>query len=306
MRVTRDIEEMKLEYLGKRINSLTIIDIFKSTIEQDPKGHMHTMAACQCDCGNTVIYPLGRILSCKYKSCGCSHLEASLRTIKRAQEARTAIQMLNRYCILNPYTVEVYTIGKYGSKFWVDPYTWLWMKRFTWNINSHGYPVTQIGGFGFTYHQTILCSPPGYEIDHITTVKADTRYFNLRVLTHKENMWNYEARENTKSGIRGVYQRDGKWIAYLVTQNGDKLEQQCESREDAIRLRKNWESIYHVVHPIETPHLFLQDGSLNPYFRFDWYPDRFFIMWEALGLQVVPMPIVNPAKKSVHINASFL
>lgn len=175
------------------------------------------------------------------------------------------------------------------------------MKRFTWQMNPYGYPTTQLGGYGFQYHKIILCSPPGYEIDHITRVKADCRYFNLRVVSHKENMWNYGARDNTKSNLRGVYQKKNKWMAFIVTKDGQKLDQACNSREEALALRKYWEGIYHVMEPIETPHLILPDGTLNPNFRFDWYPDKYYVIWNALSLTVLSLPLTDPAKKPIHI-----
>lgn len=239
MAIPRDIDELRRLYIGYKSNMLTIIDVVKEAIPgNDGDRFEHFLAKCQCECGNVVIYRLGFVINGSYKSCGCLRRNSSKINIIKAQEARMGAQRLNRFSILNPFTVEVYTLGVHGDRFWTDIFTWNWMKRFTWQMNTSGYPTTQLGGYGFQYHKIILCSPPGYEIDHITRVKADCRYFNLRVISHKENMWNYGARDNTKSSLRGVYQNKNKWMAYIVTKDGQKLDQACNSREEALALRK--------------------------------------------------------------------
>jgi hypothetical protein len=60
---------------------------------------------------------------------------------------------------------------------------------------------------------------PPEEMDHINRIAIDDRWQNLRPVTRAENEWNKDKYRNNKSGVKGVYFRDGKWIAG-VRRNG--------------------------------------------------------------------------------------
>jgi hypothetical protein len=60
---------------------------------------------------------------------------------------------------------------------------------------------------------------PEQEMDHINNIATDDRWQNLRSVTRAQNEWNKEKYRNNKSGVKGVYFRDGKWIVG-VRRNG--------------------------------------------------------------------------------------
>lgn len=57
--------------------------------------------------------------------------------------------------------------------------------------------------------------PPGSVIDHINHDSLDDRLENLRACTPTENARNKRIYRNNTSGIRGVYQRNGRWSAWI-------------------------------------------------------------------------------------------
>jgi hypothetical protein len=62
---------------------------------------------------------------------------------------------------------------------------------------------------------------PPDEIDHINNIATDDRWQNLRAVTRAQNEWNKNKYRNNKSGVKGVYFRDGKWIAG-IRRNGTR------------------------------------------------------------------------------------
>jgi hypothetical protein len=62
---------------------------------------------------------------------------------------------------------------------------------------------------------------PDNEMDHINRVATDDRWQNLRAATRAQNEWNKDKYRNNKSGVKGVYFRDGKWIAG-IRRNGTR------------------------------------------------------------------------------------
>lgn len=58
---------------------------------------------------------------------------------------------------------------------------------------------------------------PENQIDHINMDPSDNRWTNLRAATPRQNRGNRKVQRNSRSGIKGVYQRkeDGRWIAYI-------------------------------------------------------------------------------------------
>lgn len=66
-------------------------------------------------------------------------------------------------------------------------------------------------------HRTIVCCPPGFEVDHINRNKLDNRRENLRVCTVGENRRNTDMRRNNTSGLKGIYWKDRpkKWEASI-------------------------------------------------------------------------------------------
>lgn len=57
--------------------------------------------------------------------------------------------------------------------------------------------------------------PTSEDIDHINRENDDNRWTNLREATHAENGRNRKLSSNNKSGVSGVHQCNGRWIARI-------------------------------------------------------------------------------------------
>lgn len=53
------------------------------------------------------------------------------------------------------------------------------------------------------------------DIDHINGIRSDNRLMNLRNVTRAENLKNLSVSTRNKSGIIGVCQARGKWVAQI-------------------------------------------------------------------------------------------
>lgn len=71
-------------------------------------------------------------------------------------------------------------------------------------VNQSGYASGVINGKYVRLHQIVIPQKEGLEVDHINGDKLDNRKCNLRLVTHKQNMWNRNVRKDCKSGYRGV------------------------------------------------------------------------------------------------------
>lgn len=98
------------------------------------------------------------------------------------------------------------------------------VSRYSWSLDSYGYPQTRIGhgrsGHNILLHAFLLgYAPSGLEWDHINRDKLDNRRSNLRLVTHLENIRNSGARSNSQSGVKGVhphhYRRGLVWRATI-------------------------------------------------------------------------------------------
>ena len=59
-----NIEELKIELIGKQVNWLTVLDVYKNTSNR-------TVCLCKCKCGSEKEYLVKYIRSHSVKSCGC-------------------------------------------------------------------------------------------------------------------------------------------------------------------------------------------------------------------------------------------
>ena len=111
--------------------------------------------------------------------------------------------------------------GKYTI---VDDEDYEHINQFRWCFGNGGYAIT-----GNTegkpprriMHRVILNAPDDMEVDHINNDKLDNRRRNLRICSHKQNIWNNSTRSDNKSGFRGVgwYKPYKKWRV-RITYNG--------------------------------------------------------------------------------------
>lgn len=85
-------------------------------------------------------------------------------------------------------------------------------------LDANGYVRIKINGSKYQAHRLAMLyvygTLPPSDTDHINRIKSDNRISNLRHATRSENKRNTPANKNSKSGIKGVHQREnGKWRA---------------------------------------------------------------------------------------------
>ncbi len=96
---------------------------------------------------------------------------------------------------------------------------WRWYAR--WDAHTQGFyagRTDRSGGKQRTVrmHRLILSAPDGIQVDHINRKGLDNQRHNLRLATHRENVWNQGLRATNQSGFTGVLQRkSGRWGAYI-------------------------------------------------------------------------------------------
>lgn len=120
------------------------------------------------------------------------------------------------------------------------------LKKHGFIVNNQGYVVANIKGTVTHLHRIVLGDKEGFEIDHINHDKLDNRRINLRHVTHQQNMWNMKMCKRNRSGFTGVAFNNEirKWVARIYT-NGKSIHLgSFADIKDAIKTRKNAESIY--------------------------------------------------------------
>lgn len=93
-----------------------------------------------------------------------------------------------------------------------------------WKLNNCGYAVRNLprtdGPRGQEMlHRAVLRLAKGdpMQADHINGDKLDNRRCNLRACTQQQNILNRPANSTSKSGVKGVYRREGSsvWLAAI-------------------------------------------------------------------------------------------
>lgn len=104
---------------------------------------------------------------------------------------------------------------KSGQKILVDDQSLPVLERYTWHIDSRGYPATNINGRKIRMHKLLL--KEAKIVDHINRNKLDNRLENLREATHSQNTLNREAIPTKKAcPYKGVHKTaSGKWQAMI-------------------------------------------------------------------------------------------
>ena len=77
------------------------------------------------------------------------------------------------------------------------------------------YAETRLGGAREFMHRLVMGCRPREEVDHRNGDGLNNRRHNLRSTTHSLNQAN-RRRVTGKSGFKGVFQRSGKWRAYIT------------------------------------------------------------------------------------------
>lgn len=104
----------------------------------------------------------------------------------------------------------------------VDDEDFEWLSKFKWCFDC-GYAArrtTKKEGMKLVYmHRYMSNVPNDMEIDHINGDKLDNRRENLRICTHSENVLNQPIHKNSKTGKKGVFKHQGKFVAAIRINN---------------------------------------------------------------------------------------
>jgi hypothetical protein len=93
-----------------------------------------------------------------------------------------------------------------------------------WRLFAHKYPGRGIrvggrkdGKQGVIYlHRAIMNAGEGEQVDHINGDPRDNRRVNLRIVNHRQNVWNSSGDANSKSRFKGVSEaQGGRWVATI-------------------------------------------------------------------------------------------
>ena len=96
---------------------------------------------------------------------------------------------------------------------WIFGY-WNWGVRNN-KGNRTAYLYRRKGGKGYHFHREVIAAPPEYLVDHINHNGLDNRRSNLRLVTHKQNMWNVAPKNNKKYKGVELHKFSGLWRATL-------------------------------------------------------------------------------------------
>lgn len=115
--------------------------------------------------------------------------------------------------------------------------------KYYWYMDRCGYVCTRSNKTRLKMHKEVMRGIKGEVIDHINRNKLDNRRENLRVTTFSMNCYNQNL-VGGKSGVVGVYERNGRWRAG-ITINGKNIHLgYFDTMSEAIDARKKAEIEY--------------------------------------------------------------
>lgn len=237
----------KKELIGQKFGRLIV------TKEAPPYytsgGNKKTMWYCDCDCGTKdIIVRAERLLSGVTVSCGCRR-EETLQEFP--QNVSNSNKKYNKYDLLS-YDYGVGWTHNTNEEFYFDKEDYNLIKNYCWYENAQGYIVANIFGNKekcvVFMHRLVLAlsdKDKNKDVDHIKHHIKDNRKSELRITTHSQNCCNRKLPNNNVSGTVGVcYKKtENVWVAY-ITLNGKQILKRCNSKEDAIKVRKQLEEQY--------------------------------------------------------------
>lgn len=165
----------------------------------------------QCDCGNKVIrrpgsvsssIRNGRVPMCdQCRSRNEYEVEGGVACIDVSTKTHPEAKTLVDVCDLD---LAIATGGRWHA---------------ARGPNGLLYVSQKNGGY---LHRLIMGDPEGFEIDHINGNGLDNRRDNLRIVTSAVNRRNTRISLRNKSGVVGVFSKQGKYHAYIVSLAGDQ------------------------------------------------------------------------------------
>jgi hypothetical protein len=127
--------------------------------------------------------------------------------------------------------------------------------KLKWYINNNGYLVRSVHSSNngiqtsktVILHRLIMNCPKDMEVDHINRNKLDNRKQNLRIVTHRENMYNYSMPKHNTSKFLGVSKRWGKWAAVISLKGKSKYLGSFLTKEEASQVYQNAVNKYRII-----------------------------------------------------------
>lgn len=119
-------------------------------------------------------------------------------------------------------------------------------------LNPKGYLVIRINRHGYESQYLAYLYMEGkfpdknFEIDHIDGNVLNNKYSNYRLVTKAQNQWNSKISVNNKTGIKGLTEYNGIYIARISTKFGRFTKRfKLTDKEEAIQWLKEVRNSFH-------------------------------------------------------------
>ena len=234
--------KVKEDLTGRTFGRLTVIRQAEDYVNPNT-GRRRSQWLCKCSCEkHKLVIVTGYRLKQKNgtRSCGCLWEES----ISKANKKENYIDLDSEDYAIG-YTLK-------GEPFWFDKEDVDLVKQYCWYYSSNGYVTNKNKDEVIFLHRLVMgVTNPRIEVDHKNHPprnehKVDNRKSNLELVTHSQNQMNLSLRNNSKSGVTGVFwlENRNKWWAYIGV-NGKRIGLGYFSdKEDAIKARKEAEVKY--------------------------------------------------------------
>ena len=82
-------------------------------------------------------------------------------------------------------------------------------------------------------------------INHKDRNRSNNSLYNLEWATYRDQIIERNIQSSNTSGVVGVYTRRNKWVASINPSVGKRLSKTFQTKEEAIKQRKEWELEYY-------------------------------------------------------------
>jgi hypothetical protein len=214
------------ENIGKKYGKLTITKFWGMG-----KGSIRRYYV-KCDCGSKEKIISLSSMKQGVRSCGCARFEI----IRKAKH--------NAYDLTGEYGIG-YTFNT-NQEFYFDLEDYDKIKDYCWLTDGNGYLITiDIKTKKRIHMSNFIMSKYSDTIDHINNKVYDNRKDNLRNATFQQNACNMRPR--ISNGVKGISwnKRHSRWEVYLNFKNKRIKHHLCDSLEEAINIRIQYEKEFH-------------------------------------------------------------
>lgn len=207
---------------GHHFGELTAIERAPDYIDRN--GRKRISWKCVCECGNKINVLQENLISGNSQSCGRCHFQ-------------------NRWEIHDDYAVG-YTLK--NETFIIDRDDFELVSGFYWRPRSEGYFYTISNKKLILLHRLIASADDSLLVDHINHDLSDNRKNNLRCVTRSQNGCNKKTRDDSSTGVPGVWFRkdNRKWRAVITINQKRYNLGTYDNMDDAVAARKAAEEKY--------------------------------------------------------------